>query len=103
MKQTFEIYYMRPEFFPHGIMGQTDRIDRKRLEQTHIHLKDVEAHDLEEVYAYMQAETWSPSGEAQPLIKAKGLKHTSMSTGDVAVAADGCVYVVAMFGFLELT
>jgi hypothetical protein len=47
----------------------------------------------------MQAESWSPNGEARPLIIQKDLTHTSMSMGDVIVDEAGSVHLVAMFGF----
>ena len=49
----------------------------------------------------MQAEVWSPNGEARALVQSKGLGHTSMSVGDVAVV-DGKAFVVASFGFEPL-
>jgi hypothetical protein len=50
----------------------------------------------------MQAELWSPNGEARPLIYAKGLQHTSMSIGDVIVDEMGKTFVVASIGFREV-
>lgn len=37
----------------------------------------------------MQGEIWSPNGEANELIRSKGLFHTSMSVGDCAVDETG--------------
>jgi hypothetical protein len=39
--------------------------------------------DLEEVFFLMQGEQWSPNGEARELIELLGLRHTSMSVGDL--------------------
>ena len=50
----------------------------------------------------MQAEHWSPNGEAKNLIREKGLNHTSMSVGDTIVK-NGVVYMVDMLGFYDLT
>ena len=46
----------------------------------------------------MQADIWSPNGEANDLIQSKGLQHTSMSIGDVLVE-DDAVYLVTATGF----
>lgn len=100
---TFEIWYMRPEWFRDGIMGADP--DPTNLDATHVHLKDLildggEA-QLERVFHTMQGEVWSPNGEARSLIAAKGLRHTSMSVGDV-VRVNGDTFRVDSFGFKEL-
>jgi hypothetical protein len=93
----YKVYYMRPEWFRDGIMG--DKPDPSNLDATHIFLQEVEKDNLDALWAYMQGENWSPNGEARPLIEAKGLRHTSMSVGDVAVDEEGFVWLVAFFGF----
>ena len=40
---------------------------------------------LGQVYKQMQGENWSPNGDARRLIARRGLKHTSLSVGDVVV------------------
>lgn len=98
----FGIWYMRAEWFRDGY-GQMP--NAANLEATHIHLKDLELEGdtaLERVFEMMQAEHWSPNGEARKLIKSKGLHHTSMSPGDVIVDDTGRTIVVAMFGFKEI-
>ncbi len=51
----------------------------------------------------IQAENWSPSGEAQPIISGMGLGHTSMSIGDVIENFDAqTAWMVADFGFTRL-
>ena len=50
----------------------------------------------------MQGEKWSPKGEARELIKSKGLRHTSMSVGDVMVV-NGKPLLVDSVGFVDLT
>ena len=102
------IWYMKPEWFREGIMG-VGRPDPADLAATHIFLTTFEAqegqpidHALEDVFLHFQAEVWSPNGEARALIERKGLGHTSMSVGDVAVTGDGKVFVVARFGFEPL-
>lgn len=111
----FQIWYMRPEFFREGNMGhqwleEHDMLpDPKALSKTHIHLKDFDTtfeddvlRELELVWVAMQGERWSPNGEARGLIKSKGLQHTSMSVGDIAVEENGNVWMVDTFGFHAL-
>jgi len=49
----------------------------------------------------MQGEEWSPEGEARGLISKAGLKHTSLSTGDVLVIG-GKMYMADSFGWEKL-
>lgn len=104
--RKFEVWYMRPEWFPSGIMGAPP--DASDLAATHIHLTDIMLKDddgaglsdaLELIYAAMQGEAWSPNGEARSLIIEKGLIHTSMSMGDCVIAPDGRLFMVAALGF----
>jgi hypothetical protein len=106
---TYAIYYMRPDFFANGMMGvkwcreRGVLPDPTHLTRTHIHLKDLVAEGLEQLWIEMQGENWSPRGEARPLIRRKGLKHTSMSVGDIAVDNDrGVTYMVDNFGWVDL-
>jgi len=97
----YDIWYMRPDHFREGTFGA--KPDPRKLEATHIFLKTIEATDLDTVYHDMQGEVWSPHGEARSLIRARGLRHTSMSIGDVAVERSSLkVYLVASIGFEEL-
>jgi hypothetical protein len=98
--KTYSVWYMRPEWFREGICGAYP--DPTDLNKTHVHLLDREAPDLERLWVGMQGERWSPNGEARGLIKSKGLQHTSMSVGDVAVDGDR-VHVVASMGFTDIT
>jgi hypothetical protein len=105
----YNVYYMRPEFFRDGIMGSKWLKERRQmpsphnLERTHIFLKQTEARNLDHLYHIMQGEVWSPNGEARELIRSKGLQHTSMSMGDIAVEeSTGKVWMTDMFGFAEL-
>jgi len=72
------------------------------LEASHAMIAVVEAEDPEEVFFKMQGEVWSPNGEARPLIKALGLRHTTMSVGDVVVDAEGVAHAVDLCGFYRL-
>jgi hypothetical protein len=57
-----------------------------QIPHTHVFVRCVDAKDREEVFHKMQGEVWSPYGEQREYIKSRGLKHTSMSVGDIAVA-----------------
>lgn len=102
------IWYMRPEFFRDGIMGlewcreQGLAPDPQNLCKTHVYLTDSEITDLEHLFAQMQGENWSPNGEASGLIEERGLHHTSMSIGDLAVLDTGEVWIVDTVGFQSL-
>jgi hypothetical protein len=100
----YAIWYMAPAWFRQGISGE--RPNPADLGGTHVHLMDIEAatdtEKLDEVFASMQGERWSPNGEARATLQAKGLEHTSMSVGDVIVVDDERAYVVARFGFDRL-
>lgn len=96
----YKVWYMRPDWFRDGICGEVP--DPAKLQATHIMLREVEAASLDQVYAMMQGEIWSPNGEARGLIESKGLAHTSMSVGDVIEAEGGIMWVVASVGFTRL-
>ncbi len=74
----------------------------ERLSKTHVHLTTVEAATLDDAWAAMQGERWSPNGEARELIQSRGLVHTSMSIGDVLQVDGGSYYQVADAGFREV-
>lgn len=93
----YQVWYMKPDFFRDGICGKHP--NPELLSHTHVHLKEVEATNLDDVWRQMQAHNWSPNGEARDLIESKGLTHTSMSVGDVIVDEIGWVAVVASMGF----
>lgn len=77
-------------------------VKKETLEETHVFVKEVEyEEDMENVFFFMQAEQWSPNGEARGLIESLGLQHTSMAVGDI-VETNGELYQAAMFGWLKL-
>ncbi len=67
-----------------------------------INYGETKENSLEDIYSYMQAERWSEFGTARPLIEALGLKHTSMSVGDVIEDEEGNFYEVDVIGFRKL-
>jgi hypothetical protein len=75
--------------------------DPENLDDTHVLLGVISENDPEKIFHMMQGEQWSPHGEARALIQAKGLKHTSMSVGDVVVV-NGKALIVDNTGFKEL-
>jgi len=107
--KTYSVWYMRPDFFRDGMMGarwlrKHDRMpDPSKLDATHIFLGAFEADSLEGLFYKMQGEVWSPNGEARPIIRAKGLQHTSMSVGDIAVDQNTWeVHLVDRWGFAKI-
>jgi len=107
-----KIWYMKPEVFRDFIMGPDWIQERKdlhgydmptpqTLSDTHILLGEVGERDLNQIWAMMQGENWSPQREAQSLIKGKGLRHTSMSVGDV-IQVGSRLFMVAGTGFEKL-
>ena len=98
----WRVWYMRPAYFSTFISGEKPPM-RETLMQTHRALRCVDVPTMEQVFGYMQGENWSPNGEARPLIEQKGLKHTSMSVGDVIEDLEtGKFYACAFVGFTEL-
>jgi len=103
--RKYQVWYMKPEWFRDGIMG--DEPNAYDLAKTHVMLKEIEIEsgksyeaECETIWVAMQGENWSPNGEARPLIEEKGLRHTSMSVGDVLVESDsGNVFLVVSVGF----
>jgi hypothetical protein len=96
----YQVWYMKPSFL-RGIVGNSP--DPDNLSATHVHLKDIEADDRDDALARMQADVWSPNGEALDLIQSKGLQHTSMTIGDVLVDDRDAVDLVTAIGFSRLT
>lgn len=86
-----EVWYMKAEVFRDFSMGvrfilsQGDRPlpTNDTLKDTHVLIGEVGAHDPDEVWEMMQGETWSPNGEAQGILLGSGVRHTSMSVGDI--------------------
>jgi hypothetical protein len=72
------------------------------LSLTHTLLCRLRAYGLDDVYTQMQGETWSPNGEARPLLESLKLFHTSMSVGDVVLDSQGRYFACAEYGWDEL-
>ena len=82
------LYARRPTFHASGEIG-TARLTVTEMQSTHVRLCEVEADSLDDAWRQMQAEIWSPNGEARGIIQSLGLTHTSMSVGDVIRDEEG--------------
>ena len=91
----YQVWFMKPSFL-RGIVGNSP--DPNNLSATHVHLKDIEADNLEDGLSRMQ----EPNGELLDLIQSKGLQRTSMTVGDVLVDEADAVYLVTGIGFSRL-
>jgi len=102
------LFYMKPATWRDLSLGydfaaRNGRLpDPDDLYRTHVLLGGIKERNLNRVFAMMQGEAWSPGGEANRLIRANGLHHTSMSVGDVVTTGRGRVYMVDMAGFVNL-
>ena len=95
----YQIFYARrPTFCASGVLG-TSRLTIASIQSSHVHLCDVEADSLDDAWRQMQAEYWSPNGEARPLIERLGLSHTSMSVGDVIRDEEGAYWECLELGW----
>jgi len=92
----YQVWYMKPSFL-RGFVGNSP--DPNNLSATHVHLKDIEADNQEDVLYRMRADIWSPNGEARDLLQSKGLAHVTMTIGDVFVEEGDAVYLVTAIGF----
>ena len=73
------------------------------IDETHVEVAHVDAEHLSTVYYTMQAEVWSPCGEALELITDLGLTHTSMSVGDIVLDDAGVYWLCLPLGWHILT
>jgi hypothetical protein len=97
---------MKSSFFVDGIQGYAWLKQRnlvpapEDLTKSHVFLQLIEASSPEDVYFRMQGGSWNLSGEARELIASKGLRHTSMSVGDIVIDHDSrVVYLLDRMGF----
>jgi hypothetical protein len=102
----FSVYYMKSDFFGEGVKGYAWLKKRNlvpdpaALTKSHVFLKLIEAHSPEDAYFRMQGDNWSATGEARELIASKGVRHTSMSVGDIVIDQDSRVaYILDRMGF----
>lgn len=102
-----EVWYARPDVQRNLTSGYdlAKRLnalpDPEALNKTHVKVGNVAESDPGRVFGMMQAEEWSPDGQAQDLIRGLRLDHTSMSVGDVMVIR-GRILFVDRRGFVDL-
>ena len=108
-QHTYEVWYWKPEHARNMLMGckfvQERGLlpERTNLAKTHIKVKELKADDPEDAYYHMQAEQWSPNGEARQLIESLGLSHTTMSVGDILIDKDyHQTFMIDIWGTTEL-
>lgn len=96
----YDVLYKMPDSFlkydvtPPNITWVVENYKAVRL--------NVEANGLDDLFYKMQGENWSPNGEARDLIKSRGLTHTSMSVGDIAVDKDNRLWFCEPMGWTKL-
>ena len=100
----FNIYYpIQPNFCVPEVNFDSDNggeIFEDWLHENYRYVVSSWAWDLENLYVWMQGENWSPNGEARELIRGLGLKHTSMSIGDIIEDTEtGQFHIVDFAGF----
>ena len=81
--------------------AEPETINLHNLAATHVLVRELEVTHLGEAYRQMQGEVWSPNGEALELIATLGLRHTSMTVGDIA-CAEGTYWLCCFGGWLAL-
>jgi hypothetical protein len=100
--KMFAVYYQKEPTFESLLVGM-ENVTQEEIETTHQYLGFMLAQDLEDLYMRMQGDVWSPEGEARGLITLLGLRHTSMSVGDVAYdCEDKKWYQCAMCGWEKI-
>jgi hypothetical protein len=80
-------------------------VDLTRLSKTHVLVGTIKSKNKDEVWGMMQGDFWSPEGQANTMINNLGLRHTSMSVGDIIAIDDQMddTYLVSGAGFIKLS
>lgn len=87
---------------PQGRLGvDILQLTRANLGATHCHLGNIEADHPQLAFQLMDAERWSPKNQANALIEALAVGHTSMLAGDV-IDFRGELLLVEYNGFSRL-
>ncbi len=82
LMRKFIIFYRKDAIFrPDRMLTLTDLLDTTKFAR----VREIDAECLDDAFLKMQAEIWSPRGEAMDHIMSLGLSHTSMSAGDCAI------------------
>jgi hypothetical protein len=94
---TYQVYYAKNPTF---MVAEDDPMPTpESLMQTHALVRSIDASSPEAAFHAMQAERWSPNGEANALILRLGLSHTSMSVGDILLDEQGIYHQCLPFGW----
>jgi hypothetical protein len=98
----YDIFYAKkkPPFMNFIVPDEQNTVD---LDSDYAEVGTITADDEDDAYYLMQGEVWSPQGEARTLIAGLGLKHTSMSVGDVLYNRATMKYTIVVSGFREVT
>jgi hypothetical protein len=110
-KGATKIWYMKDESWRDFSMGAewlrehpdlgTLPTNEAQLRKSHTLLGSIAESNKDRIFGLMQGENWSPRGEARNLIQGKGLRHTSMSVGDI-IQVGPFIYMVDRDGFEKL-
>jgi hypothetical protein len=95
----FDVFYQKePKFWdPEPPQSLED------FEEKYEYVKSVDQFSsVDQVFWHMQGENWCPYGEARYMIRSLGLRHTSMSVGDLVRTSDGRIYLCAEIGWEEI-
>jgi hypothetical protein len=101
LKGPVEVWYMTEAGWREVSSGITVHPEKISLGITHELLGEIKERNLQKAWVALQGDFWSPHGEARGLIQSKGLRHTSMSVGDVFKIGHRA-WVVAASGFDEI-
>lgn len=82
-------------------MRHKDLYNKENIKKSHVCMGSIECKILEDLFECLQAEMWSPNGEARQLVKSRGTDHTSLSVGDI-VEIGNKFYVCEPIGWREL-
>jgi hypothetical protein len=101
MTKAYTVYYGKHDRSIEDYISPT-HMTRGYFDKYYRAVADITAEGLEEVYTEMQADNWSPHGEARELILSLGLSHTSMMISDIVFCHnDGKYYWCSWAGFDE--
>lgn len=89
---TSEVWFAKPG---------AGKASRSRLCETHVKVGSVKCASPERLFVLLQQHKWSPSGEARDMLESMGVKHQSLSVGDVLVVNNRHL-LVSERGFVRL-
>ena len=81
-----EIWYLKSG-------ASTNNVDLENLYRTHAMIGTLAETDPETVFSMMQSENWDTDASAESMLNELGVKHSSMTTGDVIVV-DNTAHII---------